>query len=594
LEALKVKPISLRWLIITPFFVLVLIAGVVMYLISSVTISKIADTIGEQYIEEVEHRIYERIQTFTAPLTDIVEINRDAFSSRPALLDDLIPIASRFYEQAIPYKHMTFISVATIHGRYLASSQDPLLKIQHNIAANFINKEQIMEGFEYSPTNFIGPKIETAPTFNYDPRVRPFYTDAVNAKGMVWSEIASYYGNPTLGVSLSAPIYNHQGKLLGVTATSIALIELDDYLDTIELVDNAYVFITEESGALIAASGDNQLYQENDGVYTRFNLNNHPNALFKLASQYPDSGLYELNDGDKEYLYHIHSIDLKYGKTWLIGTLIPTSYHKETLAAYTQTALFITLTIFVCMALMGSAIAWYIVKPIEMMNQAANDKKIESILMLPKPLSRIIEINSLNQALHSMAGNLLDTLKNLEKKVADRTSSLRDENQSLLENALTDELTGLYNRRGFNQAFSEAFENAKATNQNFSFAMGDIDHFKRINDKFGHAAGDIALISVANTLKKHIRFSKDIVARYGGEEFVLVFLNMSSNQVMKRLNKIQKAFSSTPAFDKQHITMSFGVVNIKDFPSFSAEMIIEEADKKLYQAKNSGRNKIIS
>jgi len=589
-----VKPISLRWLIITPFILLILIAGVVMYLISSVTISNIANTIGQQYIKEVESRIYERIQAFTAPLIDIVEINRNAFSSRPILLDDLTPIASRFYEQAVPYKHMTFISVATTDGRYLASSQDPLLQIEHNIAANFINEKQTMEGFEYSPTQFIGDKIETAPTFSYDPRVRPFYKDAVKAKGMVWSEIASYYGNPTLGVSLAAPIYDQQENLLGVTATSIALIELDDYLDTLELIECAYIFIAEENGALIAASGDIPLYQNNDGVYMRYKMNNHPNNLFQLASQYFNSGLYEIDDGEEKYLYHIHPINLKYGKTWLIGTLIPTSYHKASLVAYTQTTLFITLTIFICLALIGSTIAWYIVKPIEILNQAVNNKKIESILTLPKPLSKIKEINSLNQGLYSMAENQLDILRNLEEKVADRTSYLQHENLNLLENALTDELTGLYNRRGFKQALSAAFKQARTTKQNLSFAMGDIDHFKRINDKFGHTTGDIALVSVANNLKKHTRTSKDIVARYGGEEFALVFINMPANQVMERLYQIQKDFSSIPAFDNQHITMSFGVVDIKDFPSISEELLIEEADKKLYQAKNSGRNKVIN
>jgi hypothetical protein len=165
-----VKSIPLRWLIITPFVVLALISGVIMYLVSTITISNIANNVGLQYIKEVEHRIYDRVRDFTAPLSSIVDINRNAFSNRPELFNDLTPIAARFYEQAVPYVHMTFISVATVDGRYLASSRDPIGKVQHNIAANFVNKPLTMEGFEYNPTGSIGRKIKKDPTFAYDPR----------------------------------------------------------------------------------------------------------------------------------------------------------------------------------------------------------------------------------------------------------------------------------------------------------------------------------------------------------------------------------------------------------------------------------------
>jgi len=336
------------------------------------------------------------------------------------------------------------------------------------------------------------------------------------------------------------------------------------------------------------------LYQINNGAYTRVNLNNHPEKLFQLASQYLESGSHHLNIEGEKYLYHVSPIALEYGKTWLIGILIPASYHEGILAEYTQTTVFITLSLFACIALIGSAIAWYIGKPIQLLNQAANDKKIESILRLPQPLSRIREISSLSQGLHSMADNLLDILQNLEEKVSERTSYLQDENVNLLENSLTDELTTLYNRRGFNQVFKQTLKSAQQKKQQLTFVLGDIDHFKRINDEFGHTTGDMALVSVAMNLKKHARSSKDIVARYGGEEFALVFLDMDSAQVMERLNSIQKEFVTNPVFDNQHITMSFGLVNIKELSSISAETLIEQADRKLYQAKNSGRNKIIS
>jgi diguanylate cyclase (GGDEF)-like protein len=589
-----VKSIPLRWLIITPFVLLAFVSGAVMYYVSTITISNIASNVGEQYIKEVENRIYERVRDFIAPLSNIVKINRDAFTNKPELLNNLTPLATRFYEQAVPYEHMTFISVATADGRYLASARDPIGKVQHNIAANFIKKPFTMEGFEYDPIDNIGAKIETDPTFSYDPRGRPFYQDAEIAKKVTWGGIYPYYGQPTLGIGLSVPIYDSTGKILGVTATSVALNELDEYLESLELVDNAYVFLAEEDGALIATSDKDALFENNNGAYSRVNLKTHPNSLFKSASQNLQQGSYHLNIKGEDYLYHVTSISLNYGKKWIIGILIPSSYHEGVLAEYTQTTIFVTLFLFACIAIIGSAIAWYIGKPIQRLNQAANDKKIESILLLPQSISNIREINSLSQGLHSMADNLLDILQHLEQKVSERTSHLQDENNNLLECSLTDELTNLYNRRGFNQVFEKALASAKKQGHSLAFVLGDIDFFKKINDTFGHATGDIALVAVADNLKRHIRAEKDIVARYGGEEFALVFIDMTPTQIIERLINIQQDFVKYPVFENQHITMSFGLANLEDQPFISAEALIDKADQKLYEAKNSGRDKIVS
>ncbi len=570
-----------------------MISGITMYLISSVTITNITNNVGLQYIKEVEHRIHDRVTDVTLPLIRLVDINRNIISNHPELLDDLRPIAPTLYQQAVPFPHMTFISVATADGRYIASSHDPQGKDPYHIAANFINNVFTMEAFEFDPIHIIGSKIETEPTFNYDPRSRPFYIAAIKANKVVWSDIHPYYGNGILGVGLSVPIYDKKNKLLGVTATSVALIELERYLESLDLVDKAYVFLAEKNGALIATSGKDDLYRGKDDSLKRVYLHNHPEKLLQLASQYLEIGSYQLNLNGEKYLYHLAPVALGHEKTWLVGILMPAAYHEVALAEYTQTTVFITLVLFACIALIGSAIAWYIGKPIHALSNAANDKKIESILKLPQPMSRISEINSLNQGLHSMASNLVDTLQNLEDKVSQRTSHLQDENENLIESAITDELTSLYNRRGFNQAFNKAIKSAQLNKRQLAVVIGDIDHFKGINDQFGHVLGDEALISVAKNLKKHTRSSNDIVARYGGEEFVLVFVDMEHSQVMARLNNIQKEFAAHPVFDEQNITMSFGLVMTNNRSTFSAEALLEQADKKLYQAKNSGRNKII-
>ncbi|REG86727.1 sensor domain-containing diguanylate cyclase [Marinomonas pollencensis] len=587
------KTVPLRWLIVIPFVVLAVVLGAAMYLLSSVTIADIADKIGKQYIKEVEGRIYDRVQDFVTPFISIAEVNLAAFTHRPELLNDLPAVAGRFYEQALPYSQMTFISVATADGRYVNSTQSPMKSGQHNIAANFVYEPFVMAGFEYDPKTFIGPKIEADPTFLYDPRERPFYRRAVNNKQITWGNIEPYYGFPTLGIDLSAPIYDENGTLLGVTATSIALVELDKYLASLELVEGAYLFLAENNGDLIATSGQGALYQTENGVITRSNLNDHSNKAFQLASQSAKEGMQEIAVEGENYLYYQRSIDLKYGKQWQIGILIPRSYQQGFLDSYTQSVIVITLLLFICIAGVGSLVAWYIGKPIHRLSQAAKGNNLKSIQQLPTAMSGVREINALSQGLSSMADNLSDIMQNLEDKVAERTSYLQGENEHLLESALTDELTGLYNRRGFNQAIEEALVYSQEKGQQLTFVLCDIDHFKRVNDEFGHSVGDLALVSVAMNLKHHVRFASDIVARYGGEEFALVFLNADIEQVLLRLNRIRRGFAQNPVVKGEHITMSFGVVHVCEGEVISMEALIEQADKKLYQAKNTGRDQII-
>ena len=570
-----------------------LVSGITVYFFSTVTITNVTNRVGMQYIAEVENRVYDRVVNFTAPLSAIVEINRNAFSHQPHLLDDLSSQAGRLYEQAKPYPQMTFISVATIDGRYLASSQDPFGNAQLNIAANFVNKPLTMEGFKYDPVHFIGDKIQSDPIFSYDPRLRSFYQDAVNSGGTVWSKINPYYGIPILGVGLSSPIYNQEGQLLGVTATSIALIELDRYLESIELVDNAYIFLAEEDGALIATSSCDELCAINDEKPMRVNLVTHNNKILQMAGKMLKSGVHSFKVDGADFIYRVRPINLALGKTWLIGVIVPTSHHRSLLTEYTRSTVIITLLLFVCIALLGSIIAWYIGKPIQQLSKAANDSNLGSIKKLPQPLGRIREINSLSRGLQLKADKLFDIMLNLERKVAQRTSYLEDANDTLLERSLMDELTNVYNRRGFNQVFEQAFNTAIEKQKSLTLIICDIDYFKRVNDQFGHPSGDLALVAVAKVLKQHLR-AQDIVARYGGEEFALVIMGVNIEQVRFRLNKIRQSFCINPVFDAQHITMSFGVAHYLDVASTTIDNMIHVADKNLYRAKNTGRDKIVS
>ncbi|SBS31134.1 putative diguanylate cyclase AdrA [Marinomonas aquimarina] len=586
------KQISLWGLIVVPFALLATLGGATVYLFSTVTVSNVSDNVGLHYVHEIEARVYDRVTELIEPLNTIAQLNRDALVHHPEYLENLDFLAGRFYEQAVSYPYMTFISLATADGRYVNSTRDPFGS-SHHIATNYTTEPNSLEAFYYDPVSFVGARIETEPSFkNYNPTTRPFYQDAVVAGDVVWSSIAPYFGYQSLGVGLSAPIYDQDGKLLGVTATSVALVALDKYLQSINLVDSAYVFLAEQNGDLIASSRKVALFNNDNGVSTRLSLSAHSDQVFQRAGERFAPGTQRIAVDGETFLYHVRPVELPYGQTWYVGVLIPESYYKGILTEYSQAMVLIILLIFVSIALAGSLIARFIGRPILLLNDAVNANSLERIREIPQPLSHVREVNSLGEGLQGMAYKLSDVLQNLEQKVAQRTSHLKDENELLLEQSSTDELTGLYNRRGFNLLSEQALRQAAQFDQSFCIVLCDIDHFKRVNDSHGHSVGDQALIGVAQVLQSHFR-AHDIVARYGGEEFMLITVNMSKEDILVRLNSVRQSLITQPVLKDLPITLSFGMTHLTPPIEMDLEALVNDVDAKLYQAKNTGRDKIV-
>ncbi len=152
-----------------------------------------------------------------------------------------------------------------------------------------------------------------------------------------------------------------------------------------------------------------------------------------------------------------------------------------------------------------------------------------------------------------------------------------------------DKLTGLLNRGGIDKRLEEEINRGRRYNNSFSIAMMDIDHFKKVNDTYGHQAGDIVLRNVSESIAKNMRDS-DYAGRYGGEEFLIVMPHTDKKQAFTAAERIRKALEGTGIKDTDiKITISGG---ISSYPEDGDEYrkIVSSADSALYTAKNSGRN----
>jgi diguanylate cyclase (GGDEF)-like protein len=164
----------------------------------------------------------------------------------------------------------------------------------------------------------------------------------------------------------------------------------------------------------------------------------------------------------------------------------------------------------------------------------------------------------------------------------------------LSEQANRDPLTGLYNRRYLDTTLARELARCEREGQHLSLMLIDIDHFKQVNDRYGHPAGDEVLKKLAALLNEQAR-AADVACRYGGEEFLLVLPNMPQDIARVRAEQWREAFvATTVLFDTFQIqaTLSIGIATYPDHGS-SPEELIRSADQALYRAKSEGRNRVI-
>lgn len=193
--------------------------------------------------------------------------------------------------------------------------------------------------------------------------------------------------------------------------------------------------------------------------------------------------------------------------------------------------------------------------------------------------------------------------KELEKKLVDmqeKVNKLERQGKTFEKRiqeqqakSLQDALTKLYNRAAFDEHFAKEIVRCQHNNIPLAIVVADLDNFKRINDTYGHTAGDKTLQVIANTFTKQVQ-DKGFIARYGGEEFVLIFSDQSKESLVKRLNVMREKISQLPfkfKNNKVSITISVGVTHIK--PDDNVHIAFERADEALYKAKEQGKNQVI-
>lgn len=210
--------------------------------------------------------------------------------------------------------------------------------------------------------------------------------------------------------------------------------------------------------------------------------------------------------------------------------------------------------------------------------------------------SQVQEItNAVLVAAQSMKENSLAFQEEMLQS-SDEVKVLRQQLMDARSEAMQDELTEIGNRKAFNNAIEELMLDAPNNSGHLCLILGDIDHFKKFNDTYGHLVGDSILRYFANLMKKE-QGNNETICRYGGEEFAILLSDTSLQEAEERANNIRIALEKSHLKRKDQnepistVTASFGIAAFTG--SESTDELISRADKALYHAKNSGRNQVV-
>ncbi len=179
------------------------------------------------------------------------------------------------------------------------------------------------------------------------------------------------------------------------------------------------------------------------------------------------------------------------------------------------------------------------------------------------------------------------------ERVQEQNNALEKANRELYELSIRDPLTGVYNRRYIFEYGNRDLEKRRSERMGYAVVLLDIDHFKKINDRFGHAVGDEVLRMLTHTLSEK-REGSAVLGRIGGEEFLMLLGPMTAPVALRQAAALQEAVCTlrVPADVQVPITVSMGVTVALSHESISLEALIHRADLALYRAKQNGRNRI--
>ena len=437
--------------------------------------------------------------------------------------------------------------------------------------------------------------------------IRPFFQEAVTGGDAVsdWSiDIAS--GVP--GVFLASPIRGEFGEVAGVLVVKLETTPIDDLIaQAFEL--GTRTSLVNEAGVVLSAYDERLRYHSVDDLtaqeLARIGATQHfadeeldslgiPSLGADLEAVTPGqttvSREYEL-DGEPR----VAALTGLTTQDWVVGVVAPLAAIEAAAAPVPLITGGVLALVLLYALLAGAYLSRSVIRPIRNLVHSSQQLAAGD-LTVQVPVRGDDEVAQLATAFNSMATEILGNTERLEGEVARRTAELEEANREITKLAVTDALTGCHNRHYLDQQLPGEIDRAGRYGRRLSVIMCDIDHFKSVNDTYGHAVGDAVLRAVGRYLDAHRRAS-DWVCRFGGEEFVIVFPETALEEAIRIADRTRLGLASlTVDVDGSsiNVTASLGVSSFRIGQDNSVATLLARSDEAMYRSKTGGRDQVQS
>lgn len=560
--------------------------------------------------EEVSSQVNDKVRQFFEVPRQVVSLN--VAQVRQGVIDPREPetMTRNFLLQLEQQPLLTFLSTGTPEGEYFAASRPPLGEDRGlRILQASVDNHRVMSLYRADERNRPGELID-AGNDHYDARLRPWFVAALAMGRMSWYPVYRYAINDpagdygTMGLGISAPLYGADDQFVGVISADLSIVQLSRWLSEVMERSGGVAFITESDGKLLANSTPDPVYFLSRDETRRISIRESDSPLLRELGELlerqteSEQGRILHQIGDERYLVDWVSYSLQDGPTLQIVQAIPQTQFMAPMLDLIRKLLLVAAGILLLGMLLITLVSIWVTRPLVALSRWATRLGRGDWTYRPDIRTPVMEVSQLSQALGQMAHRMARQTQDLEQQVAARTRELEQANRELSRLSRTDALTGLANRRCFDEVLAREWARTRRFAQPLSLLMLDIDWFKAYNDHYGHVAGDRCMQLLADVLRQHTQRASDLAARYGGEEFAIICGGLDHAEALGLAEDIRDMLEhkALPHENSplQVITVSIGVATLGRQEACSPEALIRAADLALYRAKASGRNRVVS
>ncbi len=550
------RRLSLPWMFTLPFiFQVVTVVGWVGY-ISHRNGTRAIESLTQQLLTSVGDRVEQKLSTYLeAPI--LANRNHSDAVRRGAFNMDLSTTNAQqeqyLWQQMHLFPNFSWISIGSERGDCLG-----IWRPNENASLQFsiVNPSTQRFGTYYAtrPPGVRTQKLKVERP-EFDPRTRPWYKAAVEAKQAIWTPIYAGFTPGTIFIASSQPLYDRHDKLVGVSGIDLSLLEIQNFLSQTQVSPSGQIFLIERSGMLVSSSSKERPFRKMNGTPVRVNALDSDTPLIRNTMRSLLSRLGDLQQIQQTQTFHFNEhhqnnqkgqfvqvVPFSHGKglDWLIVMVIPESDVMSQIEVGNQTTIILCLMALMGVILLNGVITHHLTNP-------------------------IVGMESANRQLHRLA--------------------------------YLDGLTQIPNRRRFDDQLKQEWLRLKREQLPLAIVLCDVDYFKNYNDTYGHQLGDDCLCAIATAIATAARRPSDLAARYGGEEFVMLLPNTDLSGALEvagamRSQVHQLHIPHQASQVQSFVTLSFGVASVIPTENTTAEGLLDRADQALYQAKRSGRDRI--